>query len=199
LADSTEDDECRVCGDEVYSAESNCRDESDPFLNGPPEIWVKSPTQTALLKYVDIHVEDSTDSSSVSSASVAGSLLSNISSVIFEPFNSSIHEKEDPFLEEEPKTDQNDGAVLDTGEVSSIDDVDEAYKSGAPSFFDETTSKTILSTDNLESHLESNMGAIDICDKKNGDIDYSFQSLLSHWKSHELKNIKKNTKKIENN
>lgn len=157
---------------------------------------MKPPTQTALLKYVDIHVEDSTDSSSVSSASVAGSFLSNISSVIFEPFNLSIHEKEDTLVEEEPKIDQNDGAVLVIDEFSNVDDVDEASESEMPSFSDENNSKTILSTDNLESHL---VGSIDNSDEKNGDIDYSFQSLLSHWKLHELKNIKKNTKKIEKN
>jgi hypothetical protein len=169
-----EEDECRVCCEEVRSCESESRDVSESAFENSSDTWINSPSENVLLKYVDIDFDGSTDNSSVSSTSIAGSFLSNISSVIFEQNNLSIDEHEDPSHKEEAYVDQTDKTILDAGKVIIIDEVDEVFNE-----------------DNLEPYPEHDDSSIDKVYDINNDIDYSFQSLLSHWKMHELRHIKK--------
>lgn len=181
--ESSEDDECRVCGEEVQSQEIESRDESEPILENSSEFWIDDSTEKVLLKYVEVEIECSTDNSSVSSTSIDGSFVSNISSAIFEPANLSIDEHNDLNFEEEVCDDQND-AKVDGDQVFSVDDICKAV--------DETELESVASKDNLELVPEQNDSSMDGLDDNNNDIDYSFQALLSHWKLHELQNVKKN-------
>jgi hypothetical protein len=183
LIESSEDDECRVCGEEVQSYEIESRDESDPILENSSEFRINDTTEKVLLKYVDVEIEGSTDNSSVSSTSIDGSFVSNISSAIFEPVKLSIDEHDDLCFEEEVFADQND-TKFDGDQVFSIDDIGKAV--------DEAQLESVASKDILELHPEQNDSAMDELDNNNNDIDYSFQALLSHWKLHELQNVKKN-------
>lgn len=87
-------------------------------------------------------------------------------------------ENEDPSHKEEACIDQTEEAIPDADKVLIIDEVDE-----------------VSNKDNLEPQPEYDGSSIDKVYDINNDIDYSFQSLLSHWKMHELKH----TKKSENN